>query len=175
MPLQYRRIPVLPARPRVHPIAGQIRRSYSIGRQIPPCGAQSAEDFRKQEIDKRKGISDVHNARRPAINPKPSRAPPKPANAKPPDIASASVPDTLAALHVNPDTGLTHAEVDVRRKEHGYNEVAEKKGHPRPQVPPEILGNLGVDARTDHGSVGRAREIIRTSPWWARCWSSTLC
>ena len=29
-----------------------------------------------------------------------------------------------------PDTGLTHAEVDVRRKEHGYNEVAEKKGHP---------------------------------------------
>ena len=52
----------------------------------------------------------------------------KPAIAKPPDIAAASVPDTLAALHVNPDTGLTHAEVDVRRKEHGYNEVAEKKG-----------------------------------------------
>jgi H+-transporting ATPase len=58
--------------------------------------------------------------------PKPS----KPANAKPPDIVSASVSDTLAALHVNPDTGLTHAEVDTRRKEHGYNEVAEKKGHP---------------------------------------------
>src|SRR5450756_1018579 len=57
-------------------------------------------------------------------------APSKPANAKPPDIASASVPDTLAALHVNPDTGLTHAEVDVRRNENGYNEVAEKKGHP---------------------------------------------
>jgi len=57
-------------------------------------------------------------------------APAKPANAKPPDIASASVPDTLAALKVNPDTGLTHAEVDVRRKEHGYNEVAEQKGHP---------------------------------------------
>ena len=55
-------------------------------------------------------------------------APSKPANVKPPDIAAASVPDTLAALHVNPDTGLTHAEVDVRRKEHGYNEVAEKKG-----------------------------------------------
>jgi plasma-membrane proton-efflux P-type ATPase len=31
---------------------------------------------------------------------------------------------------VNPDTGLTKAEVEVRRKEHGYNEVAEKKGHP---------------------------------------------
>ena len=52
------------------------------------------------------------------------------ATAKPPDIASASVPDTLAALHVNPETGLTGAEVDARRKEHGYNEVAERKGHP---------------------------------------------
>ena len=57
-------------------------------------------------------------------------APSKPANAKPPDIASASVPDTLAALHVNPDTGLTRAEVDARRKDNGYNEVAEKKGRP---------------------------------------------
>ena len=53
-----------------------------------------------------------------------------PANAKAPDIASASVADTLAALHVNPDTGLTRAEVDARRKEHGYNEVAEERGHP---------------------------------------------
>jgi len=57
-------------------------------------------------------------------------ASPKPANAKPPDISTASVPDTLASLHVNPDTGLAHAEVDVRRKEHGYNEVAVEKGHP---------------------------------------------
>ena len=56
--------------------------------------------------------------------------PSKPANAKPPDIASASVPDTLAALHVDPDIGLTHAEVDIRRKEHGYNEVTEKQRHP---------------------------------------------
>ena len=54
----------------------------------------------------------------------------KPANAKAPDIASASIPDTLAALHVNPDTGLTHAEVDLRRKDHGYNEVAEEKDRP---------------------------------------------
>ena len=54
----------------------------------------------------------------------------KPANTKPPDIASASVPDTLASFKVNPETGLTHAEVDTRRKENGYNEVAEKKGHP---------------------------------------------
>ena len=57
-------------------------------------------------------------------------APSKPATAKPPDIASASVPDTLSSLHVNPDTGLTLAQVDTRRKEHGYNEVAEQKGHP---------------------------------------------
>jgi magnesium-transporting ATPase (P-type) len=48
----------------------------------------------------------------------------------PPDIASASAPDTLAALHVNADTGLTQAEVDVRRNEAGYNEVAETRGHP---------------------------------------------
>ncbi len=47
-----------------------------------------------------------------------------------PEIASASVPDSLAALHVDPDAGLTQAEVDVRRKEHGYNEVAEGKRHP---------------------------------------------
>jgi magnesium-transporting ATPase (P-type) len=38
--------------------------------------------------------------------------------------------DTLAALRVNPETGLTRAEVDARRKAHGYNEVAEQKGHP---------------------------------------------
>jgi len=47
-----------------------------------------------------------------------------------PDIASASIPETLAALNVSPDTGLTAADVDVRRKEHGYNEVAEPRGHP---------------------------------------------
>src|ERR1700690_700768 len=57
-------------------------------------------------------------------------APATPENTKPPDIASASIPDTLAALKVKPDTGLTHAEVDVRRKEHGYNEVAVQKEHP---------------------------------------------
>ncbi|MFZ0808840.1 MAG: cation-transporting P-type ATPase, partial [Candidatus Sulfotelmatobacter sp.] len=56
--------------------------------------------------------------------------PSKPASPKPPDIASASVLGTLAILHVNPDTGLTQAEVDVSRRENGYNEVAETKGHP---------------------------------------------
>jgi plasma-membrane proton-efflux P-type ATPase len=52
------------------------------------------------------------------------------ANSKPPEIATASVSDALATLHVNADTGLTHEEVEVRRKEHGYNEVLEKNGHP---------------------------------------------
>src|SRR5579863_2841964 len=54
----------------------------------------------------------------------------KPEPRKIPGIVAASVPDTLVALHVNPDTGLTRAEVDSRRKEHGYNEVAETKEHP---------------------------------------------
>jgi plasma-membrane proton-efflux P-type ATPase len=47
-----------------------------------------------------------------------------------PDIASSSVPDTLAALRVDPDAGLTQAEVDIRRKESGYNEVAATRTHP---------------------------------------------
>jgi H+-transporting ATPase len=52
------------------------------------------------------------------------------ATANAPDIASASVPGTLAALNVNPEVGLIHADVDTRRKTHGYNEVAEQKSHP---------------------------------------------
>jgi plasma-membrane proton-efflux P-type ATPase len=47
-----------------------------------------------------------------------------------PGIASASVPETLAALKVNPEKGLTRAEIDTLRKEYGYNEVAEQKEHP---------------------------------------------
>ena len=53
-----------------------------------------------------------------------------PAAAGAPAIALASVPEILATLQVDPETGLTRAEVDVRRKEHGYNEVVERKGHP---------------------------------------------
>src|SRR5665213_2527869 len=59
-----------------------------------------------------------------------SALPGKPETAKAPDIATASVPDTLATLLVNPDNGLTSADVETRRKENGYNEVAEKKRHP---------------------------------------------
>src|ERR1039457_2456106 len=53
-----------------------------------------------------------------------------PPAASPPDAASAPAPDSPAALHVDPETGLTRAEVDARRKTYGFNEVAEKKGHP---------------------------------------------
>ena len=44
-----------------------------------------------------------------------------------PDIASTSVPDTLAALRVTPDTGLTDAELNIRRKEHGCMASAKRK------------------------------------------------
>ena len=47
-----------------------------------------------------------------------------------PDIVAASLPETLAALQVNPDTGLTQADVNARLRAHGYNEVAETKEHP---------------------------------------------
>ena len=51
-------------------------------------------------------------------------------SAQAPNIAAASAPETLAFLQVNPDTGLSGAEVETRRKEHGYNEVVETKEHP---------------------------------------------
>ncbi len=52
------------------------------------------------------------------------------ASGKPPAITSASIPDTLATLKVDPDKGLTQADAENRRKESGYNEVADKKRHP---------------------------------------------
>jgi H+-transporting ATPase len=57
-------------------------------------------------------------------------APSQSGSAKAPDIAKASLPDTLTTLRVNPETGLASAEVETRRKENGYNEVAEKRRHP---------------------------------------------
>jgi plasma-membrane proton-efflux P-type ATPase len=42
-------------------------------------------------------------------------------------VLESSAGGSLMAL---PATGLTRAEVESRLKEHGYNEVAEKKGHP---------------------------------------------
>jgi H+-transporting ATPase len=38
--------------------------------------------------------------------------------------------DTLAALRVDPETGLSRTEVDARREVHGFNEVAEQASHP---------------------------------------------
>jgi len=46
------------------------------------------------------------------------------------DLASATIPDTLATLSVSADTGLTSAEVEARRREYGYNEIAEPPAHP---------------------------------------------
>lgn len=54
----------------------------------------------------------------------------KSATDKTPDIASASVSDTMTALQVSAEVGLTHTDVEVRRKLHGYNEVIEQKSHP---------------------------------------------
>lgn len=44
--------------------------------------------------------------------------------------ASGTIAETLEALHVDPQTGLTGAEIHVRRTQHGYNEVPERPGHP---------------------------------------------
>ena len=40
------------------------------------------------------------------------------------------MPDALAALHVNAETGLVREDVETRRKENGFNEVLEEKRHP---------------------------------------------
>ena len=53
-----------------------------------------------------------------------------PSTAEAPDIASLSIPDTLLALTVNAETGLTSTDVETRRKQYGYNEVTEQKSHP---------------------------------------------
>ena len=55
---------------------------------------------------------------------------PAPSTGKEPDIASATLSDTLEALRVNPEKGLSTAEADARRTLHGYNEVVEEKGRP---------------------------------------------
>ncbi len=49
------------------------------------------------------------------------------ANTQAPDIAAASLPETLAALQVDPETGLSRAQVEARRAENGYNEVPERR------------------------------------------------
>ena len=44
--------------------------------------------------------------------------------------ASQSIPETLAALETNAESGLSQAQVEERIKHHGYNEVIEKKSSP---------------------------------------------
>ncbi len=63
-----------------------------------------------------------------------------PSTGKAPDITSLSVRETLLALHVNPELGLTKVAVDARRKEHGYNEVSEQKTHPLRQFFAKLWG-----------------------------------
>ena len=86
----------------------------------------------------------------------------KPVDVEVPDIASASVPDTLAALRVDADAGLSRAEVDVRRKESGYNEVAATKAHPIPaflrgQIPNAPRSGAGQHRRRWHWGAGSRR------------------
>lgn len=47
-----------------------------------------------------------------------------------PDSAAASVADQVVALEVDPAAGLSQAEVGRLRREHGYNEVVQRKSHP---------------------------------------------
>lgn len=47
-----------------------------------------------------------------------------------PDFVTASITQILSFLRVKPDTGLTLAEIDLRRQEYGFNEVQEKKKKP---------------------------------------------
>ena len=95
---------------------------------------------------------------------------PNSANAKvAPDIADLSLDATLVALHANPDTGLTQAEIDTQREAHGYNEVAEKK---RTHCA-NFLENSGESPRGCSNSSWFSRpcsNIIPILRWWARCW-----
>ena len=46
------------------------------------------------------------------------------------DFAAASLPETLAALGVDPRSGLSQREAEARQRTVGPNEVAERRGHP---------------------------------------------
>ena len=55
--------------------------------------------------------------------------PTKPERDVGPDLAAGSVADTLAALEVDPDTGLSSTEAVARLARYGSNEVAEQPEH----------------------------------------------
>lgn len=48
----------------------------------------------------------------------------------PRNLADLPISETLEKLNVTLETGLSRNEVEARQKEHGYNEVIEKKEHP---------------------------------------------
>jgi H+-transporting ATPase len=54
----------------------------------------------------------------------------RPSDSMHPDIAAASISETLAALQVDPAAGLTHAEVHSRLEKFGFNEVEIRRSHP---------------------------------------------
>ena len=84
------------------------------------------------------------------------QVPSKPATTRPPDIAFASVLDLLATLRVNPDTGLTQAEVDVRREEHGWSIIYLSL----PLAAVQIRQTACLYAAPDRGP-----RLLRTSLW----------
>ena len=84
---------------------------------------------------------------------------------KTPDIASLSIADTLAALRVDPEKGLRFAEVDVRRREHGFNEVPEQKRHPLRMFLGKFWGLSAWMLELIMVLSARARGNTRTWPW----------
>ena len=55
-------------------------------------------------------------------------------------------------------------EVDARRKEHGYNEVAEQEEHPVLKFLGKFWGLSAWMLEADHDSVARAAGITPISP-----------
>ena len=90
-----------------------------------------------------------------ALPKKPERGAPISKSAK---DSPESTEETLASLHANPTTGLLRADVEARRKDEGFNEVAEKRAHPLLMFVSKFWGS----ARACRDSPGRS------SSWGAR-------
>jgi len=68
---------------------------------------------------------------RPSVHPAPDSAPAG---------TTSTIPEMLGALGVDPLVGLNRVQVEARRKEHGYNEVAEQQEHPLRQFMGKFWG-----------------------------------